>query len=52
MRRLEKSLAPTLRSYNPRQALTPAGIFCIVSTLVLHYCDYTDMTVQCACLRA
>jgi len=32
MQRLEKSLAPVLRSYKPHQAITPAGVFYSVCT--------------------
>jgi len=32
MQRLEKSLAPALRSYTPHQAITPAGVFYSVRT--------------------
>lgn len=32
MQRLEKSLAPAMRSYKPHQAITPAGVFHSVRT--------------------
>lgn len=36
MQRLERSLGPGLRTYNPPEAITPAGVFHSVSTACAH----------------
>lgn len=51
MQRLEKSLAPALRSYMPHQAITPTGVFySVYISHTLHLCIGEYIQESCTML--